>query len=277
MLIFNIFTGAFWRLSRVCSPKGFISTLAFFFVSKTDIAPLLFKLHHELEREQEKSLIKFNLPRGSLKRTLWSFESAIIVKTTIFIIKAIKNVELLKFRALGLAWLRSDEANEIADKAKRKAWNDFKARYPNADLIKFSAQVSFDDKRQATAEVYLNRSDRVQTSVLGSDRRYCDDDIKKALEIGGFRLKLTLNRRGKKEVAKRLALWGIPAVPFHENPISRLNGEVKIFVTPNQYFNTQGNSKGRVLHLLRRQKNSVWDRWNSEWVSSSRWPNFQPD
>ena len=265
----------------MCSPKGFISTLAFFFVSKTDILYrrqiLLFKLYHELEREQEKSLIKFNLPRGSLKRTLWSFESAIIVKTTIFIIKAIKNVELLKFRALGLAWLRSDEANEIADKAKRKAWNDFKARYPNADLIKFSAQVSFDDKRQATAEVYLNRSDRVQTSVLGSDRRYCDDDIKKALEIGGFRLKLTLNRRGKKEVAKRLALWGIPAVPFHENPISRLNGEVKIFVTPNQYFNTQGNSKGRVLHLLRRQKNSVWDRWNSEWVSSSRWPNFQPD
>lgn len=59
---------------------------------------------------------------------------------------------------MGLAWLRSDEANEIADKAKRKAWNDFKARYPNVDLIKFSAQVSFDDKRQATAEVYLNRS-----------------------------------------------------------------------------------------------------------------------
>lgn len=108
---------------------------------------------------------------------------------------------------MGLAWLRSDEANEIADKAKRKAWNDFKARYPNADLIKFSAQVSFDGKRQATAEVYLSRSDRVQTSVLGSERRYCDDDIKKALEIGGFRLKLTLNRRGKKEVAKRLALW----------------------------------------------------------------------
>ena len=89
---------------------------------------------------------------------------------------------------MGLAWLRSDEANEIADKAKRKPWNDFKARYPNVDLIKFSAQVSFDDKRQATAEVYLNRSDRVQTS---------DDDIKKALEIGGFRLKLTLESKRK--------------------------------------------------------------------------------
>ena len=53
-------------------------------------------------------------------------------------------------------WLRSDEANMIADKARTKAWNDLKARYPNADLSKFSAQVSFDGKRQATAEVYFN-------------------------------------------------------------------------------------------------------------------------
>ena len=53
----------------------------------------------------------------------------------------------------------------MADEGKTKAWNDFKARYPNADLSKFSAQVSFDNKRQATTEVYLNRSDGVQTSV----------------------------------------------------------------------------------------------------------------
>ena len=51
----------------------------------------------------------------------------------------------------------------MADEGKTKAWNDFKARYPNADLSKFSAQVSFDNKRQATTEVYLNRSDGVQT------------------------------------------------------------------------------------------------------------------
>ena len=69
-------------------------------------------------------------------------------------------------------WLRSDEANKIADKAKTKAWNYFKARYPNADFNKFSAQVSFDDKRQATDGVYFNRSDGVQWSVTGSDIRY---------------------------------------------------------------------------------------------------------
>ena len=34
------------------------------------------------------------------------------------------------------AWLRSDEAIKIADKAKIKAWNDFEVRYPNTDLRK---------------------------------------------------------------------------------------------------------------------------------------------
>ncbi|PFX12313.1 hypothetical protein AWC38_SpisGene23752 [Stylophora pistillata] len=36
------------------------------------------------------------------------------------------------------AWLRSDEAKRIAEKKRTKAWNDFKAEYPNADLTKFT-------------------------------------------------------------------------------------------------------------------------------------------
>ena len=123
-----------------------------------------------------------------------------------------------------IEWLRKNEANTIADKAKTKAWNDLKARYPNADLSKFSAQVSFDDKRHATTEVCLNRSDGVQSSVSRSDRRYRDDGMKKALGIGGFPLELTLNRIGKKEV---------PAVSFHENAYSRLHEEIRIFASPN--------------------------------------------
>ena len=54
--------------------------------------------------------------------------------------------------------------------------------------------------------------------------------MKKALGIGGFPHELTLNRIGKKEV---------PAVPFDENTVSRLNEEIKIFVTPNQHFNAK--------------------------------------
>ena len=34
----------------------------------------------------------------------------------------------------------TDEVNKIADKAREKAWNDFKVRYSNANLCKFSAQ-----------------------------------------------------------------------------------------------------------------------------------------
>ena len=70
----------------------------------------------------------------------------------------------------------------------------------------------------------------VQTSVSRSDRRYGDDDVKKALGVGDFPLELTRNRVVKKEV---------PAVPFHANATSRFNEEVKIFVAPNQYFNAK--------------------------------------
>ena len=51
--------------------------------------------------------------------------------------------------------------------------------------------------------------------------------MKKALRIGGFPLELSLNQIGKKEV---------PAVPFNETVVGRFNEEMKIFVTPNQYF-----------------------------------------
>ena len=63
------------------------------------------------------------------------------------IIKAIKIFNSLNSDPVRFAWPRSDEANKIADKAERRAWNQFKAQYPNADLSKFSMQVSFDDKR----------------------------------------------------------------------------------------------------------------------------------
>ena len=82
--------------------------------------------------------------------------------------------------------------SEIADKAKTKAWNNFKAWYPNADLSKFSAQVSFDYKGQSTAAVYFSQSDEIQTSVSRADRRYWDGDMNKTLWIGGFPLELTL-------------------------------------------------------------------------------------
>ena len=37
---------------------------------------------------------------------------------------------------MDLQWLQSDEAQKISDDAKAKAWNDFKRKYPFADLSK---------------------------------------------------------------------------------------------------------------------------------------------
>ncbi|PFX21218.1 hypothetical protein AWC38_SpisGene14301 [Stylophora pistillata] len=126
-----------------------------------------------------------------------------------------------------IAWLRSDEAKRIAEKKRTKAWNDFQAQYPNADLSKFKVQVTFFSKKEGKAEVYLNRADGVQTSVSGSIRKEWGDEMKRALGIAGFPIELTLNPSANKEV---------PAVPFHENAKNHLNEEIKISVTPNQYL-----------------------------------------
>lgn len=50
---------------------------------------------------------------------------------------------------------------KIADEAKTKTWNDFQSRIAKCRLSKFSAQESFVHKRQAKAEIDLNRSDGV--------------------------------------------------------------------------------------------------------------------
>ena len=98
--------------------------------------------------------------------------------------------------------------------------------------------------RQATAEVYVSRSDGVQSGVSGQETGYYDDDMTKALGVRGFPLELTLNQRGKKEV---------PEVPFHENAMSILSEEIKIFVTPSQYFNKMFRRifiRTRIQHSL---------------------------
>ncbi|PFX23475.1 putative Xaa-Pro aminopeptidase P [Stylophora pistillata] len=111
---------------------------------------------------------------------------------------------------------QEDEANIIAEKKRTKAWNDFKAEYPTADLSKFEVQVTFFSKKEGKAEVYLNQANAVQTSVSGSIRKDRDDEMKRALGIAGFPIELTLNLSAIKEV---------PAVPFHETSKSRLNEE----------------------------------------------------
>ena len=120
------------------------------------------------------------------------------------------------------AWLRTDGAKGIVAKKRTKALNDFKAQYPNADLSKFNVQVTFFSEKQGKAEVYLNCSNGVQTSVSGSIRKDWVDEMKRALGIAGFPIEVTLNSFAIKEV---------PAVPLHKSAISSLNKETNIFIT----------------------------------------------
>ena len=133
---------------------------------------------------------------------------------------------------MDLQWLQSDEAKHISEDAKSKAWNDFKRKYPFADLSKFEAQTDFNEKH-ATAEIYLKAGPGFRQSVSGSDRRYWSDEMKEALGIGGFPVELILNSH---------PLLPVRAVQFEKNPksISELfNKKINIFVSPTEYFVTK--------------------------------------
>ena len=56
-----------------------------------------------------------------------------------------------------LKWIDSHpkEAKRLSEQAEEKAWRNFKAKFPNADLSKFVAQVDMTDKTHATAQINL--------------------------------------------------------------------------------------------------------------------------
>ena len=153
---------------------------------------------------------------------------------------------------MDLQWLQSDEAKNISEDAKAKAWKDFKKQYPNADLNKFEAQTDFNEKH-ATADIKFKAGPGFWQSVSGSDRRYWSDDMKSALGIGGFPVELSLNYH---------RLFPVPAVQFEENPESfgeLFNQKINIFVTPTEYFTTKFReifSKTQIKHTTGKESRS---------------------
>ena len=149
-------------------------------------------------------------------------------------------------------WLQSDEAKNLSEEAKAKAWKDFKREYPFADLSKCEAQTDFNEKH-ATAEIYLKAGPGFWQSVSGSDKRYWSDDMKSALGIGGFPVELTLNDQSNRPV---------PAIQFEKNPagISELfNQKINIFVSPTEYFVTKFRdifSKTQIKHTTGKESRS---------------------
>ena len=88
-----------------------------------------------------------------------------------------------------------------------------------------------------SAEIFFKKRPDYLQSVFGSDRKYWGADIKKALGLGdsgGFPYQLSPLRT-------KVCL-PIPAVPFEgKAPCLKkiFNAEIKIYVTPDQYFTTK--------------------------------------
>ena len=142
------------------------------------------------------------------------------------------------FQAL-MKWMQTPQADKIAKAAQEKAWAPFLNKYPNADKSKFVAQVDFVYNHTATAEIYYKVGHGNLLSVFGSDSKYWSEDMKKALGLnqssGGFPPQLTPSGR-------RGSSLPIPAVGFHDPAPSLkkiLNGEMKIYATPDEYFKTK--------------------------------------
>ena len=117
-------------------------------------------------------------------------------------------------------------------------FTEFRKRFPRADISKFIARVDFDLNRKATGRVLFPDGNGSWKNPLIEDRKYWSQAMKDALGMdqdGGFPAKLSLLVENKPQPA--------PAVGFYDNIAQSiadvLNKEIKIYVTPTDYFTTK--------------------------------------
>ena len=141
-----------------------------------------------------------------------------------------------KWEALS-KWMQSpDGKTEIAE-AKKDAWLPFNQKFPNADKSKFVSQATVESKGNVSAEIFFKAGEGSLQSVFGSDRKYWSAGMKKALGLedsGGFPYQLS-------PLGSKVSL-PIPAEPFEGKAPSLkkiFNAEMKIYVTPDEYFKTK--------------------------------------
>ena len=137
-----------------------------------------------------------------------------------------------------LKWLTSSEAKQRIAAAKALAISEFKKRFPRADISRFEEEVELDANRNATATVLFTESDGLQTGPLIKNRKYWSQGLKDALGMhqdGGFSAQLSLLIQNKPQP--------VPGVDFSDSITQSiadvLNKEIKIYVTPTDYFTTK--------------------------------------
>ena len=136
-------------------------------------------------------------------------------------------------------WMNtSPEAKQRSAAAKAQALSDFKKRFPRADMSKFIVQAEFDSNRKATARVLFPDGDGAWENALIEDSKYWSQPLKDALGMqqdGGFPYQLSLLQQDKPQP--------VPAIDFADSITQSVadifNKQVKIYVTPTDYFTTK--------------------------------------
>ena len=139
-----------------------------------------------------------------------------------------------------LKWIQTPEADKIANVAEKKAWETFLAKYPKADKSKFESQTVFAKDHTGTSEIYFKAGPGNLINVLGSDSKYWSPEMKSALGVGqlseGFPQQLTPSGLKGDSLP-------IPSFGFHGNypgkSFKQIFDQLKIYVTPDQYFTTK--------------------------------------
>lgn len=134
---------------------------------------------------------------------------------------------------MDLKWLQSDQANRISRDVRARTLADFKLRYPNADLSKFEAEVTFDENNQVCVEIIYKASPYHWKIVVQSDEKYYSEDMKSGLGFGNFPYQLILSKNEKKPV---------PAVDFADRVASigeLLDQKTKNLFHPHRIFRNE--------------------------------------
>ena len=137
-------------------------------------------------------------------------------------------------------WMSSTKAKQRSAAAKAQALSDFKKRFPHAQMSRFQVQVEFDANRNALGRVLFPDGDGSWENPLIEDQKYWSQPLKDALgahQDGGFPYQLSLLS------TQSQAPQPVPAIAFSDNigqSIADLfNKQVKIYVTPTDYFTTK--------------------------------------
>lgn len=92
-------------------------------------------------------------------------------------------------------------------------------------------------------------------SVFGSDRKYWNEEIKTALGIGGFPFQLAPAPAGTPKIS--LPISAVPLSDVVPSLRKIFDNDIKIYVTPTEYFTT---NSGKVLNKHRLYTHRVKSR-----------------